>query len=69
MTDQTQPESATAATAIKPCPFCGGEAEAGSTVVWWVICLELDCGGEGPLRNTKAQAIDAWNTRVPGGAA
>jgi Lar family restriction alleviation protein len=45
---------------LKPCPFCGSEMLLNH--LSWVRCSE--CGGEGPLRQTSAEAIAAWNTRV-----
>ena len=46
---------------IKPCLFCGGDAEPGNTGVWWVQCCNPGCSAEGPARRTKAEAIAAWN--------
>lgn len=57
--------------ALKPCPFCGGEAESnprtyadaeadvGNT---YINCIR--CGIETPWRLTEAKAIAAWNTRA-----
>ena len=48
------------------CPFCGSpsappdlDGEDGS---WAVYCL--DCGAKGPTRETKDDAVSAWNQRV-----
>lgn len=50
---------------LKPCPFCGGEAElekAGGGVfeTWYVTCATC-CASV--WENTEAEAIEAWNTR------
>ena len=53
---------------IKPCPFCGGEAEYESTqqkygIVHSVYCAE--CGAEIARLNSQ-ETIEAWNRRVEG---
>ena len=49
---------------IKPCPFCGGEAEMMGYKRYWVACME--CGAErAGAHETKAEAIKTWNTRKP----
>lgn len=57
---------------LKPCPFCGGQAETRLDDRWWVHCVNCTCeiGFEGMDENgcyghfeTEAKAIDAWNTR------
>ena len=45
----------------RSCPFCGADGEVGRTMVWWVKCVDPDCGAEGPTSNTKAEAVKAWN--------
>jgi Lar family restriction alleviation protein len=57
------------ADALRPCPFCGGEATLGETraggLHWWhVRCEACDIDGPSGLDATKAKAIAAWNTRV-----
>ena len=47
---------------LKPCPFCGGEAE------WFInkhaYMVECqNCYARGSLELTKQDAIEAWNTR------
>lgn len=53
---------------LKPCPFCGGEAEAYNCgpwlrdhFMWYVKCP--GCGSMAPNKPTKAEAVEAWNTR------
>lgn len=62
--------------ALKPCPFCGGEAEyfkrtnAGAVADWcgasqhWVCCVG-ECNNQTCLHETPEQAIAAWNKRQP----
>ena len=50
---------------MKPCPFCGGEAEIyRHALVSWVRCKE--CGVDTPaaLPQDEQLAIDFWNTRA-----
>ena len=49
---------------LLPCPFCGGEAIVFGyhDVFWEAECLR--CHGAAGDYETKAEAIDAWNTRV-----
>lgn len=52
---------------LKPCPFCGGEAETLTSYfsvvpVCYVHCCE--CKAEGPVFGTEKKAVEAWNTRV-----
>ena len=50
--------------ALKPCPFCGGDAEfCGNTQhqMFWVLCKRCHAS-PGDKRN-RAEAITAWNTR------
>ena len=49
---------------LKPCPFCGGEAMVFGyhDVFWEAECLR--CHGAAGNYETKAEAIDAWNTRA-----
>lgn len=49
---------------LKPCPFCGGEADAWTDpffYVWKVFCTE--CGAN-ILSNTDEYADVLWNRRV-----
>ena len=48
---------------LKPCPFCGMDAgEVFNMGDFYVSCCE--CEAQGPCRETKAEAIDAWNRRA-----
>ena len=50
---------------LKPCPFCGGEAEACQTYdgfFWKVMCC--GCGNCTLKYVNKEQAIDTWNRRT-----
>lgn len=54
---------------LKPCPFCGSEDlnvysyqnYYSLPYRWEVACTQ--CEGRGPVKNTKKQAIDAWDKR------
>ena len=48
--------------ALKPCPFCGGEAIWVTEDKNWIMCKE--CRTDGRLRKSHQDAIDAWNKRV-----
>jgi Lar family restriction alleviation protein len=55
---------------LQPCPFCGsGQHEADRNCLkilpdsqnfYYVVCW---CGTRGPLRDSKRDAVQAWNTR------
>lgn len=53
---------------LKPCPFCGGEAEyrcakyVRTPFKHSVVCL--DCFASVPPKDSEHEAINAWNTRV-----
>lgn len=47
---------------LKPCPFCGGEAELGSPI-YYVECTS--CMGGVPSYDSMEEAISAWNRRSP----
>lgn len=49
---------------LKPCPFCGGEAELikiYNTQWHYVQCVKCKVKTE---HKTEQEAINAWNTRV-----
>lgn len=45
--------------ALKPCPFCGGEADFDSV---WLFCVKCGVGYEG---DDKPKLRKAWNRRAP----
>lgn len=49
---------------LKPCPFCGGEAiiDGCDDTLWIVICKE--CNASIGYKETKEEAIEAWNWRI-----
>ena len=62
-------------TTLLPCPFCGNEnvevithydLNYGSKSEFLVHCFTLDggCGACGGLRDSKYEAIEAWNRRI-----
>ena len=52
---------------LKPCPFCGGEAELWDNKLEYsfysVICKECDCMT--PYSVTRGEAVEVWNRREP----
>lgn len=47
---------------LKPCPFCGGEAQLIGHSPYSVTCRK--CRATTVICNTPDVAIDAWNNRV-----
>ena len=49
---------------LKPCPFCGGEAivDGCDDTLWIAICKK--CNASIDYKETKQEAIDAWNNSV-----
>jgi Lar family restriction alleviation protein len=59
---------------LKPCPFCGGEAElvdiqafAWCDTYYFVCCTNPDCEERTPRCECKSDAILAWNRRAENG--
>jgi Lar family restriction alleviation protein len=56
---------------LKPCPFCGGEAETiksflyGKVTGYAVYCKKCDC--ELKMYTSKQNATKAWNRRADNG--
>jgi Lar family restriction alleviation protein len=56
--------------ALKPCPFCGGEAEIiyrSNPMSKWKYtaeCKSTICGASGSVGENKSVAINNWNTRT-----
>ena len=47
---------------LKPCPFCGGEADIeGIPQLYYISCK--NCYADMRAYGSKAEAINAWNTR------
>lgn len=62
-------EPSTKARELKPCPFCGGEAESdfqfmgrSERTVWIIECVS--CKASVGVHGTTAEAIAAWNRRA-----
>ena len=50
---------------LKSCPFCGSgdlHIPHSEHEVAWILCNA--CDTERPVKNTKDEAITAWNTRA-----
>lgn len=49
---------------LKPCPFCGGKAiiDGCDDTLWITICKK--CNASIGYKETKQDAIDAWNRRI-----
>ena len=53
---------------LKPCPFCGGDAEIYSTLPEHTYVYCRRCGACGWAARNTAEAADAWNSRSPSGS-
>lgn len=52
---------------MKPCPFCGGEAQLkqhGVAELYYVFCVRIGCGATICNPSRKSQAVAAWNRRA-----
>lgn len=53
--------------ALRPCHWCAAPTEvvelSPQPPMWHVECTSFECCSVGPMRETKAEAISAWNTR------
>lgn len=52
---------------LKPCPFCGGEAELDNCGKYQVWCNHCGTIQMGQFFNTPEEAIEAWNRRPTDG--
>ncbi len=63
---------------LKPCPFCGGEAELSmhfwasptTVVTYYAVCTKCSCRMQHSGYNdeeTREDIIEAWNRRVDDG--
>ena len=57
---------------LKPCPFCGGEAEIAMNLEYGLVdisCENMGCRGWACCLNYKSEkeAREAWNRRVEDG--
>ncbi len=53
---------------LEPCPFCGGEADTNELMTqpkrqYYLSCMSVGCGAEGPMRYSLEEAVEAWNRR------
>jgi Lar family restriction alleviation protein len=50
---------------VKPCPFCGGEADIKINYrPNYVVGVCLSCGSQGVRKQKIYEAIYCWNTRA-----
>ena len=52
-------------TEIKPCPFCGSEAQFESSFSGGPYVLCVECGAAAMFANNEKHAAALWNTRTP----
>ena len=52
-------------TEIKPCPFCGSEAQFESSFSGGPYVLCVECGAAEMFANNEKHAATLWNTRTP----
>lgn len=46
---------------LKPCPFCGGEAQTGKSYSGFYSVECMNCGMQSGYYDTESEAITAWN--------
>ena len=52
---------------LKPCPFCGGEAELEINGLYWDVNCKRCLANVGAYKcYNKKQAVEAWNKRYKG---
>lgn len=59
---------------LKPCPFCGGDAQLYNWETdnnlchgWYrVSCIRGTCGTDGPMADSTKKALKRWDTRASG---
>ena len=49
---------------LKPCPFCGSEAQIYGVDIFRVACTSDDCWCETALHHCKEEAAEDWNMRA-----
>lgn len=52
---------------MKVCPFCNQAIELDAKYsggLFWIECNNGDCGAQGPMRDTREQAIAAWDEAI-----
>lgn len=51
-------------TELKPCPFCGGEADVDIGNFGGMVCYCKQCFSQGKQCKTEEEAIETWNRRA-----
>lgn len=49
---------------LKPCPFCGGEADVDIGNFGGMVCYCKKCFSQGKQCKTKEEAVKNWNRRA-----
>jgi Lar family restriction alleviation protein len=50
---------------LKPCPFCGSNIVLTGGKEYGIAVFCKNCFSDGPVEDSDAEAITAWNTRTP----